>query len=161
MGGFTKEDQLRGKKPKNLGKIKQVSNDAARRTNEYRLVLDEISQERDPWCEECRAIGVDNSHLIPRAFNDYAYMCVPENIRYNCRHHHTSWECGNLWLLPKMGLKYLRIVQSLNEQYYLQKVAQFRKNLERYKEKNWLAISNGTIVIPEWVDEFFTTFDKQ
>ncbi len=157
---YSKEDQLRGKKPKNLGKIKQVSNDAARRTAEYHKVLDEIDQERHPWCEESGIRDFDHSHLIPRAHNDYAYMCVKKNIRRNCRHLHMAWECGRLWEFQKLGLEYLQIVQSLDEQYYLQKVAQFRKNLERYKEKNWLAISNGTIVIPAWVDEFFTTFDK-
>lgn len=53
-----------------------------------------------------------------------------------------------------MGPKYLKIVQSLDEQYYRQKVAQFARNYEKYREKNWLAISNRTIVIPSWVDEF-------
>jgi hypothetical protein len=59
-----------------------------------------------------------------------------------------------------LGKDYLEIVKSLDEQYYRQKVAQFARNYEKYREKNWLAISNGTIVIPSWVDEFFKTFNK-
>jgi hypothetical protein len=158
---YSKEDQLKGKKPKNLGKIKQVSNDAARRNHEYHLVLDEIDQEGNPWCESCGKHEFEHSHLIKRDFNNYVYMAVKVNIRRNCRECHLNWENAALYLLPReVGRIYLNVVKSLNEQYYLQKVSQFRKNLERYKEKNWLAISNGTIVIPKWVDEFFTTFDK-
>lgn len=59
-----------------------------------------------------------------------------------------------------VGRIYLEIVQSLDEQYYRQKVMQFAKNYEKYREKNWLAISNETIVIPKWVDEFFRTFNE-
>lgn len=160
MIGFSKEEQLRGKKPKNTGKIKQVSNEAAAREARLRQVIDEIDQERPPLCEELGIHEFDHSHLIPKAFNDYAYMCVKKNIRRNCRQIHVAWECGRLWELPKMGQKYLKIVQSLDEQYYRQKVAQFARNYEKYKEKNWLAISNGTIVIPDWVDEFFRTFNN-
>lgn len=157
---YLKEQQAGSRKPKNPGKIKQVSNEAAKRNAEYHKVLDEIDQERHPWCEESGIRDFEHSHLIPKAFNDYAYMCVKKNIRRNSRQIHVAWECGRLWELPKMGPKYLKIVQSLDEQYYRQKVAQFAKNYEKYKERNWLAISNGTIVIHKWVDEFFTTFNN-
>ncbi len=157
---YLKEQQAGSRKPKNPGKIEQVSSDAARREARLRQVIDEINQERPPLCEELEIHEFDHSHLIPKAFNDYAYMCVKKNIRRNCRQIHVAWECGRLWELPKMGLKYLKIVQSLDEQYYRQKVAQFAKNYEKYREKNWLAISNETIVIPNWVDEFFRTFNN-
>ena len=160
MLGFSKEQQAGSRKPKNPGKIKQVSNEAARRNAECHKVLDEINDERQPVCEECEIPEFSHSHLIKRDFNGHAYMSVKKNIRRNCDLHHKNWEQGNLWLFPKMGPKYLKIVQSLDEQYYRQKVAQFVKNYEKYKECNWLAISNGTIVIPKWVDEFFTTFNN-
>ena len=154
MLGFSKEDQLRGKKTKVPGKIKQVSNDAARRAANLSQVLNEIDQEREPLCEELDIPEFDHSHLIPKAFNNYAYMCVKKNIRRNCRQVHVAWECGRLWEIPKMAPKYLAIVKSLDEQYYRQKVAQFLKNLEKYKAKNWLALSNGSIVLPGWVEKY-------
>ena len=159
MASFFKEDQLRGKKPKNPGKIQKVSNDAARRSAEYHKVLDEIDQERHPWCECCGVNSFEHSHLVPRAFNAHAYMSVKANIRRNCRECHHNWENGAIYLMS-LGKDYLKIVQSLDEQYYRQKVMQFAKNYEKYKERNWLAISNKTIVIPTWVDEFFTTFNN-
>jgi hypothetical protein len=73
---YLKEQQAGGRKPKNLGKIRQVSSDAARRNAKYHEVLDEIDQERHPWCECCGANSFEHSHLIPRAFNSYTYMSV-------------------------------------------------------------------------------------
>jgi hypothetical protein len=154
MLGFTKEDQLRGRKPKVPGKIKQVSNDAAKRSAEYHRVLDEIDQEREPLCEECEIPEFSHSHLIKRDFNGHAYFSVKKNIRRNCDIHHKHWENGNLWELPKMAPKYLAIVKSLDEQYYRQKVAQFLKNLEKYKAKNWLALSNKSITLPDWIKDY-------
>lgn len=151
---YLKEQQAGNKKPKNLGKIKQVSNDAAKRGVRLGFAKDEIDQEREPWCEECEIPEFDHSHLIPKAFNGYAYMSVKDNIRRNCRHHHTAWECGKLWEFPKMGVKYLQIIQSLDEQYYRQKVEQFRKRLTEYRNKNWLALSNKQLVLPDWVEQF-------
>ncbi len=123
---------------------------------EYHKVLEEIDQERHPWCECCGVNSFEHSHLLPRNYNAHAYMSVKKNIRRNCRECHLNWESGKLYLLAKnFGQKYLRIVFSLNEQYGQQKIEQFRKRLEEYRTKNWLAISNDTIVLPEWTKEFF------
>ncbi len=154
MTSFTKEQQIGPPRVKSSGKIRQVSSDAAMRAAKLSQVLNEIDQERDPLCEELGIHEFDHSHLIPKAFNNYAYMCVKKNIRMNCRHVHVAWECGRLWELPKMAPKYLAIVKSLDEQYYRQKVAQFLKNLDKYRQKNWLAISNGSITLPDWIKDY-------
>jgi len=151
---YLKEQQAGLKKVKLPGKIKQVSNDAAIREAKLRQVINEIDQEREPLCEELEIHEFDHSHLIPKAYNGYAYMCVKKNIRRNCRQIHVAWECGRLWELPKMAPKYLAIVKSLDEQYYRQKVAQFLKNLEKYRQKNWLAISNKSITLPDWIKDY-------
>ncbi len=149
---YSKEQQAGAKKPKNLGKIQKVSNDAARRNAEYHRVLEEIDQECEPICEECEIPEFSHSHLIKRDFNGHAYMSVKNNIRRNCRHHHTAWETGKLWLFPKMGPEYLKIVKELDEQYYKQKMSQFIKNLDKYRQSNWLALSNGQLKLPDWVE---------
>lgn len=127
---------------------------------EYRQVLDEIDQERHPWCENCGKPAFDHSHLIKRDFNNYAYMNIKANIRRNCRDCHIAWEAGRLWVFEKLGPIYLEIVHDLDEQYHRQKMEQLRRRLEEYKEKNWLALSNGQLKLPKWVDqaseEYFT-----
>lgn len=40
-----------------------------------------------------------------------------------------------------------------DEDYYKQKVMQVAKRLDGYKKKNWLAISQKAIIIPDWVEE--------
>lgn len=131
----------------------------ARLNAEYRLVLDEIDQERHPWCENCGAHSFEHSHLIKRDFNDYAYMNVKANIRRNCRDCHLAWENGKLWVFEKLGPLYLEIVRELDEQYHRQKMEQFRKRLDEYRKKNWLALSNGQLKLPDWVgpvmEEYF------
>lgn len=142
-------------------KIPHQSKSMQVKNAEYHKVLDEINQDRHPWCECCGVNSFEHSHLVPRAFNAHAYMSVKKNIRRNCRECHLNWENARLHLMPRdVGRIYLEIVQSLDEQYYRQKVMQFAKNYEKYREKNWLAISNETIVIPKWVDEFFRTFNE-
>lgn len=154
------KEQQSARKQKTPAKIKKVSSEAAARNAEYHRVLDEIDQERNPWCESCGEKSFEHSHLLPRAYNNYAYMNVPANIRRNCRTCHINYENGNLHLIT-LGEYYLEIVHSLDEQYFRQKMAQFEKRLEEYKKKNWLAISNGTIKIPKWVDEVFKTFQNE
>lgn len=159
MMQFTKEQQLRGKPEKKSRQIRKVSDDAARREAEYRETLNEIANERSHWCEECGSMEVvDNSHLIKRDFNGYAYMCIKENIRRNCRHHHTSWEQGKLWLFPNMGKRYMEIVKSLDHQYYCQKLAQVVKVVEKYKKDNWLQFSQGVLKLPDWLEELVKDF---
>lgn len=136
-------------------KKKQQSDRMAKLNAEYRLALEEIDQEREPQCENCGANSFDHSHLIPRNYNNYAYMAVTANIRRNCRTCHLAWEAGKLYLFPKVGQLYLDIVETLDEQYYRQKVEQFRKRMEEYKAKNWLALSNGSLKLPKWVENFF------
>lgn len=121
---------------------------------EYSRVLQEIDQERHPWCENCGEHSFDHSHLIKRDFNNHAYMNVKANIRRNCRADHHAWEAGKLWKFPKLGPLYLEIVKELDEQYYRQKVEQFRKRLVEYKDKNWLALSNKQLTLPDWVEQF-------
>ena len=156
---FTKEQQLRGKPEKKSRQIRKVSDDADYRNAKYRETLEEIANERDHWCEECGSMEVvDNSHLIKRDFNGYAYMCVKENIRRNCRLHHTSWEQGKLWLLPNTGEFYMDIVRRLDHQYYLQKLAQVVKVVEKYKKDNWLQFSQGVLRLPDWLEELIKDF---
>ncbi len=155
---FTKEQQLRGKKPKNPGTIKKVSDDAARRNAEYHKVLEEIDQERHPWCENCGKNEWDHSHLIPRAYNGYAYMNNPINIRRNCRDCHRAYESGKLWLFPKIGGHYMEFIKSLDHQYYLQKLAQVVKVAEKYKKDNWLQFSQGVLRLPDWLEELIKDF---
>jgi len=153
MTGFSKEAQIGPKKAKNPGKLKQQSDRMAQLRAEYSRVLEEIDQERHPFCENCGANSFEHSHLVPRNFNDYAYMNVKANIRRNCRECHRNWEQGHVHLFPKIGNIYLDIVESLSPQYHRQKVAQFLKRLEEYREKNWLALSNGQLMLPGWVEE--------
>lgn len=126
----------------------------ARLRSEYSKVLDEIDQEREPLCENCQKPEFEHSHLIKRDFDDHAHMCVKANIRRNCRNCHHAWENGRLWEFDNVGPMYLKIVGSLSEQYHRQKVAQFERSLATYREKNWLAISNRSIVLPKWVEEW-------
>jgi hypothetical protein len=152
---YLKEQQVGTKKPKNPGKIKSLTSEAAVRNAKYSAVLEEIDQERDAVCEECGIHEFSHSHLIKRDFNGHAYMCVRENIRRNCNKHHVDWENGRLWNFKNHGPIYLEIVRNLDEQYYRQKVEQFKKRLIEYKAKNWLALSNGHLVLPKWVENYF------
>lgn len=157
MTGFSKDAQLGQRKPKNPGKIRKVTNEMAARNAEYHRVLDEIDQEREPVCEDTGIPSFEHSHLIPRNYKDYAFMNVKENIRRNCREVHLNWESGKVYLI-RLGKEYLEIVRSLDEQYYRQKMEQFRKRYEEYKNKNWLAISNGSVKVPGWVEEMLQNF---
>ena len=158
MTSFTKEQQLRGKPEKKSRQIRKVSDEAARRNAEYSRVLEEIDQERHPWCEESGEYSFDHSHLIPRNYNNYAYMCVKKNIRRNCRRIHLAWESGRLWELPNLGGKYMEIVKSLDHQYYRQKLAQVVKVVEKYKKDNWLQFSQGVLRLPDWLEELIKDF---
>lgn len=147
------------REPKISAKKKQQSDKMAKLSAEYHKILGEIDQERHPWCENCGKNEFDHSHLVKRDFNNYAYMNVKANIRRNCREDHLAWEAGKLWLFPKLGPIYLEIVKELDEQYHRQKMEQFRKRLEKYKNDNWLALSNKQLKLPDWIgplmEEYF------
>ena len=100
---YSKEDQLRGKSDKKSRQPTKQTDKLRLINQKVSLAIDEIDQEREPCCEECGINQFDHSHLIPRAFGDYAYSDIKENIRRQCREHHVSWEQGRLYLLPKSG----------------------------------------------------------
>lgn len=145
------------RKPKKSSGIPKRSDRIKVLNAEYHKVLDEIDQERHPWCEETGDPMYEHSHLIPRNYKNYAFMNVKANIRRNCREVHLNWEAGRIHLI-NLGREYLEIVKSLDEQYYRQKMEQFRKRYEEYKSKNWLAISNGSVKVPGWVEEMLQNF---
>lgn len=150
---FSKETQLRGKKPKVLGKIKQVSNDAAVRNAEYHKVLEEIDQERLPICQGCGKPEFEHSHSLPRNYRNYAFMSNKMNIWRLCRGCHVNYENGRVWGL-KCGKELMLNILVLDAAYYNQKSEQIRKRLEEYKSKNWLAISNKSITLPDWIKDY-------
>lgn len=134
-------------------KKKQQSDRMKLLNAEYSRVLDEIDQEREPCCENCGANSFDHSHLIPRNYNDYAYMNEKSNIRRNCRRCHHAWEAGKMHLFPKIGKFYMEIVDTLDHQYWRQKRMQAAKALHKFKKENWLPISQGMVKIPVWLEE--------
>jgi len=150
---YSKESQLRGKEAKKSRQIPYQSKAMQARNAEYHRVLDEIDQERQPVCQGCGKPEFQHSHSIPRNFKDHAYLSNKKNIWRLCQHCHASlYELGYVWIL-KCGVEIMQNIWRLDEDYYRQKVMQVAKRLDSYKKKNWLAISQGNVVIPEWVEE--------
>jgi hypothetical protein len=149
---YSKEQQVGTKKSKNPGKIKSLTSEAASRNAKYSAVLEEIDQEREPICQGCEKPEFQHSHSIPRAYNDYAFMCDKRNIWRLCHDCHTiKYENGRVWLL-KCGQEIMENILLLDEAYYRRKLEQVRKRLEGYKKTNWLSLSNGSVKIPAWVE---------
>jgi hypothetical protein len=149
---YLKEQQTGAKKPKKAQKIPYQSKAMQAKNADYRRALDEIDQERDPMCEGCGKPEFEHSHSIPRNHQNHEFIAEKRNIWRLCRDCHLSYESGTVWPL-ECGQQIMRNIWELDEGYYRQKVLQVAKRLASYKEKNWLAISQGSITIPEWVEE--------
>jgi len=151
MPSYWKEDIP--KKAKKPGKIPYQSKAMQALNAKYSKVLDEIDQERDPVCQGCGKPEFEHSHSIPRNYNCYAYFLKKKNIWRLCRDCHVAYEAGRVWTLA-CGEKIMQNIWKLDEQYYMQKSEQLRKRLSEYREKNWLALSNNTLTLPEWTKDY-------
>jgi len=152
MSGFSKEQQAGSRKPKNPGKIPHQSKAMQVKNAEYHRVLEEIDQEREPICQGCGKPEFEHSHSLPRNYKDHAFLSDKRNIWRLCRECHVGYENGYVWPL-KCGKKLMQNIWKLDLQYYSQKVMQVAKRLDAYKKANWLAISQKSIIIPDWIEE--------
>lgn len=149
---YSKEQQSGPRKEKKSGKIPYQSKAMQSKNAEYHRALEEIDQERDPICQGCGKPEFEHSHSIPRNYRNHEFIANKKNIWRLCRDCHLGYEAGTVWPLA-CGLEIMQNIWRLDEDYYRQKVMQVAKRLDAYEKKNWLAISQGNIIIPKWVDE--------
>ena len=121
MIGFSKEDQLRGKKPKLPGKIPYQSKAMQVKNAEYHKVLEEIDQEREPICQGCGKPEFEHSHSISRNYRNHEFLANKKNIWRLCRECHAGlYELGYVWMLD-CGIEIMQNIWRLDEDYYRQK----------------------------------------
>ena len=150
---YSKEQQS-GRRPKSpAARIKLITVRRQQLNDEMRKAYDEIDQEREPVCQGCQAPEFEHSHSIPKNYKDYKFIADERNIWLLCRDCHTLFETGWVWMLEHCGEEIMANILACDEDYYRQKREQVRKRLESYKAKNWLAISQGNIKIPEWIEK--------